>query len=305
MILLLVVIGVSGDYTSNVTDQQPVGPVALLNFTSFEDSEDRDEMMELVAALPFPSVSCYSEVLSSLGTQCIEETDSQLKKIALRLTHCYFNVTGRMAEYPPVDSWVDATGEMSVPVYATYTTMKLHWRHLCLFAKQLVFTTEASRSLVSLVDSILESNLAVTELTLKLDKMARLLNESALNIETKLERVTAALDMLLGITGINTESVLDFLDLAIEIITRARFYIAIGSIVVLISSVIPGIVRPTILVMCVAIWADGMLARTFETWEGCIVRSMVKVLYAVCCVIPAYVGWRRFRENHHQKSQSK
>ena len=48
----------------------------------------------------FPEYSCYSEVLVRLNIDCNNANEDQQKLLSIHFTQCYYNITGRLDEFP-------------------------------------------------------------------------------------------------------------------------------------------------------------------------------------------------------------
>ena len=256
------------------------------------------ELINLIDTVPFPSISCYTDVLFSVSTDCATTTDDELRTLALRLTKCYFNITGRLDQYPYQAPEDDQTGEMSAQVYAIYTTMKLHWRNICMFMKQIVFTEEASRSLVELLHGMIKETMSLRKLQRQLQEMSERLNKSVADVRTQFGKVSRELDTLLSVAGFDTTfiAIFEYIDLAISIVEQAKFYLAIGVTVSVISLFLPGLMAPMLFVTAVSVALDRILGR-FSGWNGSIFRASFKLTYLiVCCAFPVIKIVRRLQK---------
>ena len=256
------------------------------------------ELINLIDTVPFPSISCYTDVLFSVSTDCATTTDDELRTLALRLTKCYFNITGRLDQYPYEAPEEDQTGEMSAQVYAIYTTMKLHWRNICMFMKQIVFTEEASKSLVELLHGMIKETMSLRKLQRQLQEMSERLNKSVSEVRTQFGKVSRELDVLLSVAGFDTTfiAIFEYIDLAISIVEQAKFYLAIGVTVSVISLFLPGLMAPMLFVTAVSVAIDRILGR-FSGWNGSIFRASFKLTYLiVCCAFPVIRIVRRLQK---------
>ena len=288
-------------FTSSNEAQNSSDHSSIIEMDSMPDFDGGIELLNLVDTVPLPSVSCYTEVLFSLDTDCVETTDDELKKISLRLTKCYFNITGRLEQFPYHFPEEHQTGEMSAQVYAIYTTMKLHWRNICMFMKQLVFTEEASRSLVDLLDGMIKETASLRRLQQQLEDMSERLNQSVTDVRTQFSKVVKELDILLNISGFDTTvvAIFEYINQAIQILEHAKFYLSIGVTVSVISLFLPGFVGPITFATIVAIWIDKYILPKLGLTHA-VFRGMFKATYVIfCCGFPVMKIVKMFRTHQH------
>ena len=172
-----------------------------------------------------------------------------------------------------------------------------------MFMKQLVFTEEASRSLVELLHGMIRETLQLRLLHRQLQIMSKKLNETVSDVKTQVGRVIRELDNLLSLAGFDNAflGIFEYIDLAITIAEQAKFYFSITVVVGVMTIFIPGFLGPLLFITVIAILIDRSLHASFF-WPDSIFRHMFRLLYiVVCCAYPVYTVWRHLKGKQYQK----
>lgn len=246
------------------------------------DLPSGQDMLSLAKSLPFPSRSCYNEILFTLNTDCTYLSDELQKLLALRLTKCYYNVTGRLEDYPYQKQEHEQTSAMSSRVYAVYTAMRMHWRSICIFVKQVIFTEEASRSLADILHSMIESQMASIELREEINRTTVALTQTMNAVQAKVEKLLSDYDSMLQIEGldVNIKSILDYILYAINIVSNGKFYISIALITLLLSIFIPKFAGPALFIAIIVTAADAAIGKFLPWWFKSWARIAFKGVFA-------------------------
>ena len=223
-----------------------VDPSIIHHFDQYTNF-DTNFFISLLTNISIPKRSCYNEILYQIQFDCEDANDEQQKILALHFTQCYYNITGRIDQFPTgvVDEL--KTSQMSASVYSTFTSMKAHWKNLCLFAKQNVFTEETSQTLVDLYDTMIESMKSIIDLQKELNETAQLLNDSLYNISIQINKTIENInniEKLFDSFTIYFDIIKKFIDTSINTIHSMKIYAEIAILIVLLIIYFPKLINP-------------------------------------------------------------
>jgi hypothetical protein len=258
--------------------------------------EEGQSLVDLVGNVSFPARSCYDDVLSALQTDCEHANEAEKKAISLRLARCYFNISGHINAFPFSEPEETQASRMSAASYSIYTIVKLHWKNMCLFAKQLTFTEQTSESLVDLLNTMISSSLAIQKLQGDLLKVGMILNRTVTEIQQEMVNTTADLRRLsnMFVELDQTLSILtSFLDFAILTGQRLKFYLGVGLFILTIGIFVPGLVRITVFAWICAIFGDRMIAMKWQSWSMSNMRIIIIRVWGLSsCAYPVFCLYR-------------
>jgi hypothetical protein len=175
---------------------------------------------------------------------------------------------------------------------------------MCLFAKQLSFTEQASESLVDLLNTMIASAMAIQKLQGDLLKVGIILNRTVSEIEQEMVNTTADLNKLskMFIHLDQSFSILTaFLDFAILMGQRAKFCLGVGLFILTVGIFVPGLLRITVFASLCAIFGDRMIAMKWKSWDFSLCRFIGLRLWGIlCCVYPGYSLYCYIRNLWHR-----
>ncbi|OHS94611.1 hypothetical protein TRFO_10984 [Tritrichomonas foetus] len=254
-------------------------------FVQFPEFES-DKFLKILNHISVPKRSCYNEILYHLQFDCEEANDEQQKTLALHFTQCYYNVTGKLDQFPsgPIDNL--KTSQMSTAVYSVYTSMKAHWKNLCLFSKQNVFTEETSQSLVDLYSTIVESMHSIISLQKELNATSILLNDSLMNITTQLNKTIDNVNKIQVLFESFTgyfDIVKTFIDYSVDTLHQIQFYAIVIIIAFFFALYLPKMLVPVTLLTILFSSIDNFLGKRVLMWNDSIYRTLTKIVYSMLC----------------------
>jgi hypothetical protein len=189
--------------------------------------------------------------------------------IALRFTKCFYNISGLINAFAVDASEDDQIAKMSSQTYQIYTMFKHHWRNICHFVKQLVFSEETAKSIIDLLHSMIASTVAIHELREEVNRTTAQLNATILKVRNQVDNTTNYVDFLFisfGSLGVHLNIVREFLDLALFLVDNLKYYFALLIVLAVFGIFVPKIIGPVIFVSIVVFASDRALASIYGWW---------------------------------------
>lgn len=247
-----------------------------------------ESMIALTKSLEHPPRSCYHEILFTINTDCTYLSEDLQKLLALRLTRCYYNVTGRIEEFPYKTREESQSSVMSSRVYAVYHSMRLHWQSICLFIKHVLFTDETTNSLTDILESMVESQIASNELREQIKNATTMITNSVHDLQRKMDNLMKDYESLLetDVLGISVEVVLEYVVYALILVRQAKFYISLGLIAIIIGTFLPNFLGPGIASTAAMIVIDRCIGKLWDHWFDSLLRKVTKAVFT--CLLLAY-----------------
>ncbi|KAH0787833.1 hypothetical protein GPJ56_008182 [Histomonas meleagridis] len=240
-------------------------------------------LLDAIDEVQFPEYSCYSEVLVRLNIDCNNANEDQQKLLSVYFTQCYYNITGRLDEFPTSYPDEEKIQHMQSHVYGTYVTMKTHWSNLCHFAKQSIFNEETAKQLISLFKSVVDSSNAIKDMNDAMNESARSLNVSVHNITKKLE---SGKEFLTNIGtqilkfNVSLKAMTEIIMKPLEHIEQVKIFFLMAIISVFIGIFLPEILIPLLMLTAIFYFGDSAMRQRYDWYNG-YVRTIMKILYLV------------------------
>lgn len=261
-------------------------------FQQFSDFHG-DRFIKLLNDINVPKRSCYNEILYQLQFDCEDANEEQQRILALHFTQCYYNITGKLNEFPTGIIDELKTSMMSQSVYSIYTSMKAHWKNLCQFAKQNVFTEQTSNSLIDLYQSILESMNSILSLKKELNETSQFFNKSFSNMTTQINRTAKNIEEIQALFESFTgyfDTIHTFIQYASTTLHQMKFFSLIIIITLLFALYIPKMLIPVTAITIVFGFIDRFIRKNIEGWNNSFYRQIFKYTYAIICFsYPAFL----------------
>jgi hypothetical protein len=206
------------------------------------------------------------------------------QRLQREFTICYFQIIGRETNLT-ADQPLPAN--LSPEDYSTYTSMKVHLVNLCHFARQSIFHEETSKKLITLLQSVLNSSNAVTDMKDEMGKATIAVNMSIADIQARLKE---GRDFITKITTeINTFG--DMLNQTIELIAHplnhiqnVKLVLVLVIFLVFIAMFLPSFLLPVIGFTIVFVLAEKGLKRKIDGWDDSLWKIGIRGLYAIACL---------------------
>ena len=272
----------AGRKFSEIVDVRPI----------LELGDETAALVEFLDNIKISEESCYTRVITQLNVDCTNASKSLQKKVALRFTECYYQITGRSQKIPiaPTDS--EKIERMERDVYNTYTTMRLHWMNLCGFAKQSLFNEVTSKHLINLLRSVVDSSN-------ELKSMKGLIGDASVSFSNSVESLQQKVDdsneYLDGITNQfrifdwNITETMGIILNPIRHLENLRFGFLVFLLAFLVGLFLPEILLPGIALSIVFFALDRLMRKWMWPWDGSWGRIAFKGFFAVVYLIyPVY-----------------
>jgi hypothetical protein len=304
--------GESGSNVSDIVEHLRAGKSVREmsdDITEFIQSFNAGEAFtDLIDSLPFPELMCYDEILAGLKTDCALESEEESKRIALRLTKCFYNLSGMIHLFPVNESESSQTGKMSGSVYSIYLMMKFHWTNLCHFSKNMAFTEEVSHNLVQLFRSMISWSPIMKEFRQEMREIVRQMKLGVDDLGSKAQNLTATTSSIrIALSDLRhyIETASDLMDLALFLVDNLTFYFTTLVLFGFFGIVIPRIVGPAVFTTILVFIADRCLIGRFEFWRRSSVRNIAHCAYAAFWLIYPVITIARFASARLQKFHRK
>lgn len=267
----------------------------LVDASIFDSIPDfpSDRLLAILNNIEIPRRSCYNDILYKLQFDCEKANEEQQKILAIHFTQCYYNVTGKLDQFPVevIDNL--KTSMMSPSVYSVYTSMKTHWKNLCRFSKQSVFTAETSHSLFQLYQKMVESMNSMVSFKKQINETFQVLNNSFSNITIQLEETAKNIDEMFAMFESFTkylDPIISFIKYASEALYQMKFFSLVIIITLFFAIYIPKMIIPVTLLTVIFCFIDHFLGNHISKWNNSLYRQIFYYIYALTCFsYPAYL----------------
>lgn len=262
--------------TSNIRGQNP----------------DLDHLLEYIDQTVVHPPSCYSQVIKSLSTNCNSASPAEETYFSLRFTECYYNLTGKLAQFPAEYPDSVKTSKMSEKVYDVYMAIKMHWRNLCVFSKQMMFKEATSNSMIKLFMAFIEGTNKLDKLYQQQQRILDEVNLSSQQIDKTLDhqkKFLDSLDVFLGYFNGNTTIAQQVIEAGLGYIQAGRLFLIFGILILIISAFIQDLWLPSSVFIIIMFLADHTLTKYYEQWPSSVYRIAFKVFFVVALLaFPVY-----------------
>lgn len=255
---------------------------AFQHFTEFH----ADRFIEILDSIKVPQRSCYNEILYKLQFDCEKANEEQQRILSLHFTQCYYNITGKLDQFPTGIIDELKTSMMSQSVYSVYTSMKAHWKNLCQFSKQNVFTEQTSSSLIDLYQTILESMNSILSLKEELKETSQFFNDSFTNMTVQINKTAKNVEeiqVLFDSFGGYFDSIQKFIKYASTTLNQMKFFSLIIIIALFFAMYIPRMLVPVSILTFLFGCIDRYFGNYFTNWNNSFYRQIFKYVYALIC----------------------
>lgn len=258
-------------------------------FTEFHG----DRFIDLLNNINIPKRSCYNEILYKLKFDCEKANEEQQRILALHFTQCYYNITGKLHLFPTDTIDQLKISSMSQPVYSVYTLMKSHWKNLCQFSKQNIFTEETSHSLIDLYQSIIESMNSILSLKKELKETSQFFNDSFTNMTIQINKTSKNIEEIQALFESFSgyfDSIHKFINYASSILNQMKFFSLVIIIALFFAMYIPKMLVPVTILTIIFGCLDRFLGNHLSNWDNSFYRQILKYTYALTCFsYPAFL----------------
>ena len=246
--------------------------------------------------------SCYGKVFETLGADCVNADEKTQTSIAMQFLYCFYESCGRLEELPDKRLANRANIEkMKNYSYHSYQKFKLHWRSLCLFARQTRLNELAAEHLISLFEAVSNSSEALEEFSKGLGSCASGINSLAGTLERDAERRAQELRQVSDSFGSlvkYTDDVMTFLEKTkghIDMV-RASLIVIIG-VCVVISIISPKWGTSAIWIITAFFASDFAIGRYVKDWDDSWARLVFRIAYVALAIGGAISLPRKQKQN--------
>lgn len=252
---------------------------------------------ELLESIEIPESDCYSRVIRQISSSCDELSEKEKIFLSLKFTHCYYNLTNRLDEFPTSYPEEEQVEHMSEKVYSIYKMLSLHIVDMCFWAMQSVLNEETASSLLSLFKKVVDSSQAIKDLNQDFNESSSSLLKTVDEIQADLENGSILLSRLIGYIHryqgtLNTYQ--DFVRNALENIRIVKFYGLMLCLAIVIGTFLPEIILPAIISTIVLFFVDRAMCSYVVGWENSSLRNvLVYLLIGLYSAYPfkKFVSW--------------
>lgn len=255
----------------------------FLSFTG----EAGEKYLNILEHIKFHEKSCYNDILYNLKFDCEKANEEQQRLLALRFTQCYYNITGKLDIFPTNVADDLKTSFMQQSVYSTFTSMKTHWKNLCQFSKQNIFTEETSTSLLDVYHEIFDSMSQIMNFARQINETEQSLNESLTKNNVGLgQNVESAKQLFVLIDNLFTifDNFAHSANLFLITIRRMEYYTGILLFALFFAMYIPFMLFHVIASTAIVMAIDYCLNCYFPTWNSSTYRSIMRWMYGFVCL---------------------
>jgi hypothetical protein len=203
--------------------------------------------------------------------------------IALRLTKCFYNLSGLIHLFPVTEHECNQTSKMSGSAYSIFLMMKFHWTNLCHFSKDMAFTGEVSQGLAQLFRSMISWSPVMREFRHEMRTIVREMKVGIEDLDQKAENLTktaTSIEAALEDFGHYVDIASNMMDLALFLVDNLTFYFTALVFLGFFGIVIPRIVGPAVFATIVLFVGDRILAVRWSWWNDSGLRYCARQTYA-------------------------
>ena len=272
----------AGRKFSDIVDVRPI----------LELGEGTASLVEFLDNIKLSEESCYTRVIAQLNVDCTNASKSLQKKVALRFTECFYQITGRPHKIPIAPTDKQKIQLMGRDVYNTYSTMRLHWMNMCGFAKQSLFNEVTSKHLINLLRSVVDSSQELRTMKGLIGNASVSFSSSVDSLQQKVDDSNQYLD---GIThqfrifDWNLTETMSIILNPIRHLENLRIGFLVFLVAFLVGIFLPEILLPGIALSIIFFALDSFIRKWVSPWDGSWSRFMFKAIFAAAYLVyPAY-----------------